>query len=95
MSQIDATIEMLKDRSSDVAEAVQDGVGAIASKLSDLVEPTHEESHRARWAWLPIALVLVAVAVIVVRRRRMAANRPEADTTPEDLVARPRRAGTA
>jgi hypothetical protein len=94
MSQIDATIEMLKDRSGDVADAVQDGVGAIASKLTDLVEPTRAESHRARWIWLPIALVLATVTVIVVRRRRMAARAPDVEVTQDDLVAQPRRVGT-
>jgi hypothetical protein len=94
MSQIDATIEMLKDRSADVAEAVQDSVGAIASKLTDLVEPSRKETHRARWAWLPIALIMVAVVVIVVRRRRTAST-PEAETASDEQVgSKPRRART-
>jgi hypothetical protein len=94
MSQIDATIEMLKDRSADVADAVQDSVGAIASKLTDLVEPNRKKTHRARWAWLPIALIMVALVVIMVRRRRMAST-PEAEVVSDEPVAsKPRRART-
>jgi hypothetical protein len=70
MTQIEATIEALRDRSTDAVGAVQHGVDALASKLTDLIEPEPKRSKSPWLGWLVMVAGLAAVVIVVSRRRR-------------------------
>jgi hypothetical protein len=91
VSQIDATLETLKDYSGEAIEAVQHGVEVISTKLTDLVEPKRKASKSRWWMWMLLAFGLVAVAAIVAKRRA-AHQEPAAVVTPEELVPRSKKA---
>ncbi len=78
MSQLEATIEALKDLSSDAVGAVQHGVDSVASRLTSLVEPEPKPSRWPRLGWIAAAGVLVAIVVVVRRARSGSPVAPDA-----------------
>ena len=67
--QIEATIDALRDRSSDAIGAVQHGVGSITSKIGSRAEPEPKHWHRSKFLWLVVGAVVVSVAAFFMTRR--------------------------
>jgi hypothetical protein len=70
MTQIEATIDALRDRSTEAVGAVQHGVDALASKLTDLIEPQPKRSKAPWFGWVVTVAGVAAIVVVVSRRRR-------------------------
>ena len=72
MTQLESTLEVLKDRSGDAVEAVQHGVEALGTRLG-VIEPPR---RRRRAPWLLVALVAVVAGVVwwQARSRRATAD---------------------
>ena len=66
MSQLDAAVEVIRDRGTEAVEAIQHGVEAIGTKLG-VIEPP---ARRRFWPWMVVALVLVVVGVAFMAKRR-------------------------
>jgi hypothetical protein len=95
MAILESTIEAVKSTSGDVAGAAQRGVesigeqvSALASKVSDLIEP--EPKHSSKGWWLG-AIVLVAAAVALVWWRRSSSSTADEERT--DASGAPRQTG--
>jgi len=67
--QIEATINALRDRSSDAIDAVLHGVGNVASKVSALTDPPPKRSSRSKFVWVVVTAVVVSVAAYFLTRR--------------------------
>jgi hypothetical protein len=72
VNQLESTPEIIKDRSGDAVEAVQQGVEALGTRLG-VIEPPRR--HR-RTPWILLAIVAVVAGVIwwKARSRRASAD---------------------
>jgi hypothetical protein len=88
---IEATVETVKEHSSDVMDALQQGMEAIGSRVSDFFEPTPPPPRSKGWLWLLLLAVLAAAGIAFwLRRSGSRADQSLANefaTRPEDRTA--------
>jgi hypothetical protein len=67
---IEAAVETVKDRSSDLADVVE----SLRSSAADLIAPdVVAERRRRSWLWI-LLLGIIVVVVLAILRQRSAAN---------------------
>ena len=67
---IEAAVETVKDRSSDLADVVE----SLRSSAAELIAPeVVAERHRRSWLWI-LLLGIIVVVVLAILRQRSAAN---------------------
>jgi hypothetical protein len=86
LSQIEGTLEGLKERSGGALEVVQQGVETVGTKLG-LIEP---KPRRNRGVWLVVGALGAVLVVSIVAFRRRSMSYPKSEAERHETAVRPK-----